>query len=333
MGGCKFVAVSLTAAAIAATLGLIYSNSSKKKTARAEKKPLLNSAFVFIKPAANTTKVQNVLSNVLKEKGCKIIKEGTFTAEQIDKGMLIDQHYYAIASKATLLEPKDIPVPNQKFQDKFGFSWTDALASGNVYNAMGACKVLGVDADGLDKLWGKCDKVKLGGGFYCGKIEVPGKPAIYTFNAFFMKMKADFCKPGSSIHYYVVEFSPDTLAWEDFRGKVLGPTDPKAAPADSLRGSILAQWQGLGLSAEPNVGENCVHASASPFEGLAERMNWMKADVASDPFGAACLAAGVPKDTIQAWSVDPQVKGKSIFDQLEDMDADECKAKMVELSK
>lgn len=37
-------------------------------------------------------------------------------------------------------------------------------------------------------------------------------------------------------------------------------------------------------------------------------------------------------DTIRAWSVDPQVKGKSIFDQLEDMNADECIKKSVELS-
>ena len=42
---------------------------------------------------------------------------------------------------------------------------------------------------------------------------------------------------GTSIHYYVVEFEPSTLSWSDFRGKVLGPTDPKDAPSDSLRGS------------------------------------------------------------------------------------------------
>jgi hypothetical protein len=30
--------------------------------------------------------------------------------------------------------------------------------------------------------------------------------------------------------------------------------------------------------------------------------------------------------------VDPQVKGKSVFDQLEDKDASDCLAKMVELN-
>lgn len=52
-----------------------------------------------------------------------------------------------------------------------------------------------------------------------------------------------------------------------------------------------------------------------------------------DSFGARALAAGIPAATLKEWSVDPQVKGKSIFDQLEDMDASDCLAKMVELSK
>ncbi len=43
-----------------------------------------------------------------------------------------------------------------------------------------------------------------------------------------------------------------------------------------------------------------------------------------DPFGARVLAAGIPLATIHEWSVDPQVKGRSIFDQLEDQDADQC---------
>ena len=50
-------------------------------------------------------------------------------------------------------------------------------------------------------------------------------------------------------------------------GQVLGPTDPSTAPPDSLRGQIMSGWEGLGLAAPPNTGDNGVHASASPFEG------------------------------------------------------------------
>ena len=148
-----------------------------------------------------------------------------------------------------------------------------------------------------------------------------------------MAMRAKFVTPGTSIHYYVVEFDPKVLNWSDFRGKVLGPTDPKAAPADSLRGKMLKDWRSLGLDYEPNVGDNGMHASASPFEGLAEKMNWLGVDPTKDPFGGQLIAAGVSKQIIKEWSVDPQVKGKSLFDQLEDLDVGDCVAKAAGLAK
>jgi hypothetical protein len=51
-----------------------------------------------------------------------------------------------------------------------------------------------------------------------------------------------------------------------------------------------------------------------------------------DPFGARLIKAGVSADTIRAWSVDPQVSGKSLFDQLEDTDSNDCIAKAVALA-
>ena len=142
-----------------------------------------NQAFLFIKPHANTKAVQKLVQKTLAAKGIAIQKEGEITAAEIDRGMLIDQHYYAIASKATLLQPKDMPVPEDKFDAEFGAgSWKKALAEGVVYNALDACKVLGVDARGLDALWPKAQKVKLGGGFYAGRITVPGKTPVFVFN-------------------------------------------------------------------------------------------------------------------------------------------------------
>ena len=112
-----------------------------------------------------------------------------------------------------------------------------------------------------------------------------------------MAMREKFTKPGTSIHYYLVEWDASKLSWEDFRGKVLGATDPATAAPGSLRKEIFAQWKSLGLTAEPNVGDNGVHASASPFEALAERLNWMGAKLEDDAFGKAMLASGIPKDT------------------------------------
>jgi hypothetical protein len=292
-----------------------------------------NSAFVFIKPHANTPQAQSLVKSTLTSKGIRIEQEGELTAEQIDKGMLIDQHYYAIASKATLLKPKDIPVPAKKFEEFFGISWEKALKDNLAYNALDACTYFGINAAELSKLWASAKKVKFGGGFYCGLVEVPGRVPIYVFNAFFMDMRAGFVIPGTSIHYYVVNFEKDSLSWKDFRGSVLGPTDPKDAPEGSLRATIYKDWIKLGLKAVPNTGDNGVHASASPFEGLAEKMNWLKVDPKNDDFGKKLIAAGVAEKTIREWSVDPQVKGKSLFDQLEDLDASACVEKSQSLAK
>lgn len=57
--------------------------------------------------------------------------------------------------------------------------------------------------------------------------------------------------------------------------QVLGSTDPVIAAEGSLRKSIFTDWKKMGLASEPNVGDNGVHASASPFEALCERLNWV----------------------------------------------------------
>merc|ERR1712072_177196 len=117
---------------------------------------------------------------------------------------------------------------------------------------------------------------------------------VYVFNGFFMSMRSKFTAPGTEIYWYSVEWDSAALKWADFRGQVLGPTDPAEAPTDSLRGKVLADYKALGLTEEPNVGDNGVHASASPFEGLAERMNWLDASLEKDAFGSAMLEAGIP---------------------------------------
>jgi len=299
------------------------------------------SAFVFAKPHANTKAVQAKITEKFQEKGITIVEEGEISGKAIDDGKLIDQHYYAIASKATILPAVELNVPADKFKDTFSEEWSQACADGRVFNALDIKEKLGFSASELDAAWDATSdkaspktRVKFGGGFYCGQLEKDGKK-YYTFNAFFMTMRGKFTNPDESIHYYVVEFDSDTLKWADFRGKVLGPTDPAAAPTDSLRGIVMADWKELGLKSEPNTGDNAVHASASPFEGMAERTNWLgtKFTVETDEFAKKLTAEGIgiSVETIKKWSVDPQVvlkKGEdkkgSLFDQVEDQDFDEC---------
>jgi len=299
------------------------------------------SALVFIKPHANTPAVVELVKTTFAAKGIDISSEGEIDGPSIDKKKLIDQHYYAIASKATILKPDKLPVPADKFEEKFKEPWAKVLEDGRVFNAMDAKEKLGFDDAELDKVWkaatpaDKC--VKFGGGFYCALLEPEGKDPIYCFNAFFMSMRSKFTAEKAAIHYFVVEFDPAAVPWSKFRGEVLGPTDPAKAPEGSLRGIIMKDYEKLGLPGAPNVTDNGVHASASPFEGLAERMNWLEKPLAEDAFGKKLLEAGISEETIKAWTVDPQVplpedKKGSLFDALEDLDLRECVAKAVAIA-
>jgi len=351
-GARRAFGMATAAAGVALTAGLISNhfatNNQFAMCASAPSAERKNSAFVFIKPHAVTDATKALVTDGLQAKGLTILSQGTLTAKQIDEGMLIDNHYYAIASKATLLKPEQLNVPPEKFQGKFGIGWKEALSAGKVYNAKDACEKLGLNAAEMNSEWAKAKKggklIKFGGGFYCGLIDtVPNQAPIYVFNGFFMNMRNDYVKPGAEIYYYVVEWDSKKTSWEDFRGAVLGPTDPADAPKDSLRGQIYSKWQSLGLPSQPNVGENGMHASASPFEALAERMNWLGVGLKDDAFGQALLNAGISEKTINEWSVDPVVTygsdqypiKKSLFDSLEDTDSDMCiaQAMMIHLTR
>ena len=68
-------------------------------------KPVLQSAFVFTKPHANTSEVRELVAKKFADMGIEIVTEGDMDGPTIDTKKHIDQHYYAIASKATLLKP------------------------------------------------------------------------------------------------------------------------------------------------------------------------------------------------------------------------------------
>lgn len=314
---------------------------------RSDTGPGFFAAFVFIKPHACKGKegaVESVVESKFKESGIRITSKGVIDAKTIDEQLLIDNHYGAIASKAVKLKPSELNVPDKGkagFEKMFGESWDAAIASGKVYNAKDAAQKLGLDSERLNQEWSKLSPgrnlIKFGGGFYCGKVK-----DIYVMNGFYMSMRAAYCNPGEKIKYYTVQWPADALSWEDFRGSVLGATNPSAAPKGSVRREILDNYKALGLKTKPNTGDNGVHASASPFEAMAERANWLGASIESDPFGKGLLAAGVPKATIEEWVQDSQVsvegetahgKTMSVFDALEDLNADDVLAKVGKISK
>ena len=112
-----------------------------------------NSAFVFTKPHADTPAVRALVTQQLLASGCAIRDSGSFDGATIAARGLIDQHYYSIASKATLLRPAQLNVPEGLFRESFGEDWGAVLEEGRAYNALEACEALGLSPDELNERW------------------------------------------------------------------------------------------------------------------------------------------------------------------------------------
>lgn len=126
---------------------------------------------MFIKPHAVTDAVDELIKSTLNKEGITVVKEGQLGYDEIEKKMLIDTHYGAIASKAVKLSPKDLNVPAKGklgFNKMFGRTWNSAVASGDVYNAKEICEKLGIDGDELERKWAQLKRgenlIKFGGG-------------------------------------------------------------------------------------------------------------------------------------------------------------------------
>jgi len=296
-----------------------------------------SSAFVFIKPHAVTGQVKELVQKALAESGIRVKDEGKIPSEQIDKQGLIDVHYGSIAARCVREKPAQLKIDDEmkdEFLRIFGLSWADALSQSLVFNGQDAAARLGMTPDSLatefDKLPKQTHQIKFSGGFYCGKMR-----DIFVINGFYYRMRKVFTQPGKGIHYYEVEWDAAKLSWADFREKVVGFTDPKQAIDGSIRNRVLKDFLLLGLSAPPTMGNNAVHASASPFEALAERKNWLQRPVDKDYFGKALIASGITQQRIDEWTHDPNVicdnEEVTVYELFEDMDGKDVldKAKQV----
>lgn len=52
-----------------------------------------------------------------------------------------------------------------------------------------------------------------------------------------MSMREAYVTKEAKLHYFTVEWNPDTLTWEDFRGKVLHPLAAYVAALTTASGS------------------------------------------------------------------------------------------------
>ena len=107
---------------------------------------------------AATAAASELVAAELTSKGYATTVQGEITGKEIDQKMYIDQHYYSIASKATILSPAELNVPADKFEAQFGLGWQEALDKGVVFNALQACEKLGCTGAELDAKWAASKK-------------------------------------------------------------------------------------------------------------------------------------------------------------------------------
>eukprot|EP00854_Cymbomonas_tetramitiformis_P011213 gene11213-13252_t len=247
-----------------------------------------DSAFIFIKPHALSDEVVEYVKKELFARDFKVVQAGSISGELVDKHMMVDQHFYRTANNATVIQPEDLQLPEEVFLSEFGASWKDALAKGLVCNALSACADMKINAYGLHRLWKQAAEdgrvVEFDRGLSIAEID-----KRYIVNGHFLVLRESFVQPGVEVKYFVVEWNSSKLPWNKFLQDVIGSPDPLQASPESLRGHIAAAWQDFGLDDMPDAQNNVLHASASAYEAMIEKLNWLDGEVATDPFGKELL--------------------------------------------
>ena len=283
-----------------------------------------NSALVFLKPHAATDSCEKFVREHLSAAGVSIVGAGVKKAAEIEKAKLIDQHYGSLAKIAMDLQPAELSLSDSAkdtFASTFGVEWSDATAS--MLRNDEAMAKLNVDGIALEPMWRSGTQCKLAPGTYVSKLDGTSEP-VYTLNGFYPAMRQSFVEDGAEVRYLVCEFDESELTWQNFRREVIGATNPSEAAKGSCRGKLLAKWEALGLESAPTYGQNGVHASAGPLEGLKERIVWAGGSLETDEFAQALVGGGVDKATLEAWlEANPVVtlggETDKVFDLTEEM--------------
>lgn len=294
-----------------------------------------NRALVFIKPHAVTDGFIDFVEKFLGEHHVRLSEPRRIGADEIGKGGIVDKHYFAIARTAVFTTPREYNIgegAKDKFREAFGLSWEDALEQGRVFNSVEMQEKLGkISGIELNEIWQAEPQVKMAPGLYAGHFR--GKD-LYCINGFYPGQREVFTSEGAEVILYEGRFEPGELDWEDFRQAVIGATNPEKAAPGSLRNQLLERFIEFGLTSRPVMSQNGVHASAGPLEGLRERMVWLDADPAEDPFADGLLSGGMSRERFDELLENPVIslgaETGPVFDLTEDLNSGEALEKLLD---
>lgn len=303
-----------------------------------------NQAVVFVKPHASNPACIQFVREQLEKNNIHVIHEITREAKRLEKS--IDDHYAIPAGPAVIDTPDELAISEkakQEFKESFGEEWDTVLRENRVVNAKSFAEIY--ETIDLSEEWDndRTVKARIGTGTKVAKLvgadDKHSRDHHYVINGFYLAMRSKFVDADTEVHFLTVEFDEKKVPWEVFRRDIIGITDPAKAVEGSLRNLIYKNWKNLGLTEEPDYGNNGVHASAGPLEAFRERLLWddefvddpfNKKNVEEDPLGSELLRSGIEMTDIIALlsNADIQVKDSldynSAFDATENMNTTEA---------
>ncbi len=259
----------------------------------------INQAVVFTKPVhhlgieLDSQQLDQLVRNYFEGQGFSIVYNHQVTGAELAEREIIRQHYlmYSKASYGDI----DITVDGEAlFAELFGREWDDEVEGGRIMGNPQLLENKGIDAHQLFNLWNAADVKKVQAGVLMGWLDAL---ECYCINAFYPAMEANFYHPDTRMDYYVMEFDPVQVSWEQFRKDILGITNAAKAAPESFRGQLYAKYP-----VEFPGRDNFVHGSAGPFEGMIERViHEQDFDLSTNPIGRYLETIGVPLERVKTW--------------------------------
>lgn len=291
---------------------------------------MMNEPFVFIKPhVSRCPAVVQFVKKRLAAFGVEWLYEFSVTGSQIAAGGLVDKHY-AVNAHAGMAEDVHALFISEEgkahFQALVGESWQDAVDSGRLFSGWQYMQQHSLTATAMAALWRTMDAHKVAGGYYVGVL--PDHKG-YVLNGFYPSVREAYTRDDVSLDCGILRFNEVKLNWRAFRHHVIGSTNPAQADVDSIRGEMFQRAKEYGV--DVSISDNVIHASASPFEALIEKINWLGDNLKNDPLLDALQELGVTKKQIQTWYYDnPAVamdgQQETLVDVLEDKNSSDVLA-------
>lgn len=278
-----------------------------------------NQAVLFTKPvhhlgiSLSAEELGERTLEFFSARGFSLVHKRTVLGVELAEREIIRRHYL-IYSKASYGNIEISEVGRNAFAEYYAKTWDDEVAAGRMMGNPQLLESKGIDVHQLFALWNDAEVKKIETGLLTAWLDPLGS---WCINAFYPAMEANFNHPATRIDYYVLEFDPAEVSWQQFRREILGSTNAAKAAPESFRGQLYTKFP-----VEFPGRDNFVHGSAGPLEGLIERtVHELDFQLADNPVGRWLEERGITLECFCAWKMNySNTDLGKIFDATEEKD-------------